>query len=281
MNLHDKYMTRCLELAKNGLGSVYPNPMVGSVLVFEGEIIGEGWHQKAGGPHAEVRAISSVKNKKVLSEATLYVNLEPCSHFGKTPPCADLIIKNGIRKVVIGVVDSNKKVGGKGIERLRENGVEVIVPVMEKACRALNKRFFTYHEKKRPYVVLKWAQTKDKFIFPDDKLLNSGKPFWISNLYSRQRVHQWRAQEASILVGKITAQQDNPKLNVRDFVGDRITRIAIDRNLELSEALHLMDGSVETIIFNNVKDEKKGNLHFVKLNFSKMVVNQIDGVFVP
>ncbi len=171
------YMKRCLQLAANGIGLVYPNPMVGSVVVYDGLIIGEGWHQKAGGHHAEVNAINAVEEKGLLSEATLYVNLEPCSHYGKTPPCADLIVKNKIKKVVIGSVDSNEKVGGKGIKRLKENGVEVVYSVMEKECRELNKRFFTYHERKRPYVILKWAQTKDGYIFPDVEEVESGIPF--------------------------------------------------------------------------------------------------------
>jgi len=268
-------MKRCLELAKNGLGLVYPNPMVGSVVVHNDVIIGEGWHQKAGGPHAEVNAIDSVKNKSLLAESTLYVNLEPCSHHGRTPPCADLIIRHGIKKVVIAAVDTNKQVGGKGIKRLQDHGVEVIVSVLEKEARELNKRFFTFHEKKRPYVILKWAQSKDGYIFPDAKIAQKGLPFWISNSYSLQRVHQWRAEEASILVGKNTVQQDNPKLNVRDFSGNSILRIAIDRKLELSHSMNFFDGSSDTIIYNESKDEIIGQLSFVKLDFSKDIIAQI------
>ena len=268
-------MKRCLELAKNGLGLVYPNPMVGSVIVYKDAIIGEGWHQKAGSPHAEVNAIDSVKNKALLSESTLYVNLEPCSHHGRTPPCADLIISNGIKKVVIGTVDTNSQVGGKGIKRLREHGVEVVVSVMEEAGRELNKRFFTFHEKKRPYVILKWAQSADGYIFPDAASVQKGLPFWISNSYSLQRVHQWRSEEASILVGKHTVQLDNPKLNVRDFAGNSILRIAIDRKLELARSLNFFDGSNETIIYNEEKDETIDRLNFVRLDFSKDIVTQI------
>jgi diaminohydroxyphosphoribosylaminopyrimidine deaminase/5-amino-6-(5-phosphoribosylamino)uracil reductase len=275
MNDHTKYMKRCLELAKNGLGMVYPNPMVGSVLVHNGLIIGEGWHQKAGCSHAEVKAIDSVKNKALLPEATLYVNLEPCSHHGRTPPCADLIISSGIKKVVIGAADTNKKVGGKGIKRLRENGVEVVIHVLEKEARELNKRFFTFHEKKRPYVILKWAQSKDGYIFPDATRVEKGIPYWISNSYSLQRVHQWRSEEASILVGTRTVRQDNPKLNIRDFAGNSILRIAIDRKLELSSSLNFFDGSSETIIFNELKDEKIERLHYVQLDFSKDLVAQM------
>ena len=275
MEDQEKFMKRCLELAKNGLGLVYPNPMVGSVIVHNGVIIGEGWHQKAGAPHAEVNAIDSVKDKSLLSESTLYVNLEPCSHYGKTPPCADLIISHAIKKVVIGAVDTNSKVGGKGIKRLKDHGVEVVVSVLEEEARELNKRFFTFHEKKRPYVILKWAQSQDGFIFPDSKIVQKGLPFWISNSYSLQRVHQWRSEEASILVGKHTVQQDNPKLNVRDFSGNSILRIAIDRKLELSGSLNFFDGSSDTIIYNELKDEIIGQLSFVKLDFSKEIISQI------
>lgn len=275
MKDQEKFMKRCLELAKNGLGLVYPNPMVGCVVVYNGLIIGEGWHQKAGCAHAEVNAIASVKNKSLLTDATLYVNLEPCSHHGRTPPCADLIVSHGIKKVVIGAVDSNKQVGGKGIKRLRENGVELVVSVLEDEARELNKRFFTFHEKKRPYVILKWAQSKDGYIFPDLKDAQKGQPFWISNNYSLQRVHQWRSEEASILVGKNTVQQDNPNLNVRDFSGNSIIRIAIDRKLELSESLNFFDGSSDTIIYNELKDETIGQLSLVRLDFSQDLITQI------
>lgn len=275
MKDQEKFMKRCLELAKNGLGLVYPNPMVGCVVVYNGLIIGEGWHQKAGCAHAEVNAIASVKNKSLLTDATLYVNLEPCSHHGRTPPCADLIVSHGIKKVVIGAVDSNKQVGGKGIKRLRENGVELVVSVLEDEARELNKRFFTFHEKKRPYVILKWAQSKDGYIFPDLRDAQKGQPFWISNNYSLQRVHQWRSEEASILVGKNTVQQDNPNLNVRDFSGNSIIRIAIDRKLELSESLNFFDGSSDTIIYNELKDETIGQLSLVRLDFSQDLITQI------
>lgn len=275
MSEQEIFMTRCLELAKNGLGLVYPNPMVGSVIVHNSSIIGEGWHQEAGYPHAEVKAIASVKNKELLSESTLYVNLEPCSHHGRTPPCTDLIIKTGIKKVVIGTIDSNEKVGGQGIKRLRKNGVEVVVSVLESDCRTLNNRFFTFHEQKRPYVILKWAQSKDGYMFPDKEKVEKGKPYWISNTYSLQRVHQWRSEEASILVGKHTVLQDDPKLNIRDFAGNPITRIAIDRNLELPHTLHFFDKSSETIIYNEIKEELNGRLHYVKLDFSDQIIPQI------
>ena len=275
MAKHNLYMKRCLQLAANGLGLVYPNPMVGSVIVYNDRIIGEGWHQKAGEAHAEVNAIHAVKEKELLSKATLYVNLEPCSHYGKTPPCADLIIKSKIKRVVIGSVDTNDQVGGKGIKRLKEHGVEVILSVMENACRELNKRFYTYHEKNRPYVILKWAQSKDGFIFPDLKKAESGAPFWISNSYSQQRVHQLRSEEAAILVGKNTVQQDNPKLNLRHFKGNSLVRLAIDRNLEISKDKNFFDQSIPSIMYNEQIDEQKENIHYVKLDFSKELVQQI------
>ena len=275
MEEHNLYMRRCLQLAANGLGLVYPNPMVGSVIVYEGRVLGEGWHHKAGEAHAEVNAINAVKEKELLSKATLYVNLEPCSHYGKTPPCADLIIKNKIKKVVIGSIDSNDKVGGKGVKRLEEHGIEVIDSIMEKECRELNRRFFTFHEKKRPYVILKWAQSKDGYIFPDQTKAESGTPFWISNKYSLQRVHQLRSEEASILVGKNTVLQDDPKLNVRHFEGNGILRLAIDRRLELPDDKHIFDKAAQTVIYNEKVDEVLDGVRYVKLDFEKEVVAQI------
>ena len=275
MTDHKIFMTRCLELAKHGLGLVYPNPMVGCVIVHNGEIIGEGWHQKAGSHHAEVNAINAVKRTDLLPESTLYVNLEPCSHYGRTPPCADRIIKSGIKNVVIGSLDSNEKVSGKGVRRLRENGIDVITPVLEDACVKLNRRFFTFHEKKRPYVILKWAQSKDGYIFPDKGTIDEGAPFWISNSYSLQKVHQWRAEEAAILVGKNTVLQDNPKLNIRHFTGNSILRIVIDRKLEIPQHMNFFDNSVETLIYNQVKEGKQGRLNYVKCDFDKDIVAQI------
>ncbi len=272
---HETYMERCLQLAQNGQGLVYPNPMVGSVIVHNDLIIGEGWHHKAGDGHAEVNAINSVKDKGLLSEAEIYVNLEPCSHHGKTPPCADLIIENKIRKVIIGSVDTNEKVGGKGIKRLKEKGVEVVYPILEKECRDLNKRFYTFYERKRPYIILKWAQSKDGYIFPEPKKVESGNPFWISNNYAQQRVHQYRAEEASILVGKNTVLQDNPKLNLRHFEGNGILRLTIDKNLEIPNHMNFIDKSVKTIIYNNIKDEEDEENIYVRLDFSKELISQI------
>jgi len=249
--------------------------MVGCVIVHNNRIIGEGWHQKAGTPHAEVNAIESVKQKELLPESTLYVNLEPCSHQGRTPPCADFIIENRIRKVVIGSVDTNEKVGGKGVKRLLENGVEVVSPVLENACRELNKRFYTFHEQKRPYIILKWAESRDGFIFPEQEKALSGSPYWISNKYSRQRVHQWRAEEAAILVGKNTVMQDDPELTPRDFKGNPILRLVIDRRLEIPMDKNIFDDSCPTFIYNEIKQIQKGSLTYVRLNFDGNVVRQL------
>jgi diaminohydroxyphosphoribosylaminopyrimidine deaminase/5-amino-6-(5-phosphoribosylamino)uracil reductase len=249
MDNHEQYIARCIELAKNGFGTTYPNPMVGSVIVYNGEIISEGWHQKAGEPHAEVNAIHSVKNPSLLDKATIYVSLEPCSHFGKTPPCCDLIIKNKIPNVVIGTVDSNIKVAGNGIKRLQEAGINVVVGVLEKECYELNRRFFTFHEKKRPYIILKWAQTQDSFIAPTEK--EELKPVWITNVQSRQLVHKWRTEEQAILVGTQTVIDDNPQLNARDWEGNNPIRIVIDQRNRIPKTAHIWDNKIKTIVFSN------------------------------
>jgi len=233
-------------LAENGLGTTYPNPMVGSVVVCDGKIIGEGWHQKAGEPHAEVKAINSVKDKSLLSKSTIYVSLEPCSHFGKTPPCCDLIIKYKIPNVVIGTVDPNEKVAGEGIKRLLENGTNVTVGILENECYELNKRFFTFHTKKRPYIILKWAESLDGFIAPIDK--EKKEPVWISNEFSRQLVHKWRSEEQAILVGTNTVLEDNPKLDVRDWKGQNPIRIVLDKNGSISKNHFVKDEKIKTII---------------------------------
>jgi len=274
-------MQRCLALAKNGLGKTYPNPMVGSVIVHDGKIIGEGWHQKAGEPHAEVNAINSVKDKKHLSKSTIYVNLEPCSHYGKTPPCANLIVDMGIKNVVIGSLDYNNEVHGKGILHLQKNGCNVIVGVLEDECKDFNKRFFTFHQKKRPYVVLKWAETKDGYIFPNEpenkeKELKNLKPIWISNSYSLQLVHKWRTEEQAILVGTNTVLKDNPRLNARDFNGNSPFRVVIDRELKISNDYNLLDKSSVTLILTEKQiSPNKENLLYRKLDFSKSIVPQI------
>lgn len=248
MMTHETYMRRALQLAQNGLGTTYPNPMVGSVIVHNGKIIGEGWHKKAGEPHAEVNAVRSVKDKSLLKEATIYVTLEPCSHFGKTPPCCDLIIAQEIPNVVVGTIDPFAKVAGTGIQKLKEAGKNVIVGVLEKECQELNKRFFTFHQKKRPYIILKWAESADGFIAPLEKETN--KPVWITNMYSRQLVHKWRTEEQAILVGTQTVLDDNPSLNARDFYGNNPVRIALDRQNRIPNDYTIKNGTQKTIIYS-------------------------------
>ena len=245
-------MQRAIQLAKNGLGTTYPNPLVGSVIVHKGKIIGEGWHKKAGEPHAEVNAVNSVKDKTLLKEATIYVTLEPCSHFGKTPPCCDLIIANEIPNIVIGTIDPFAKVAGTGIQKLKDSGKSVILGVLEKECRELNKRFFTFHNKKRPYIILKWAESSDGYIAPEIKkqVRNDNRPFWITNQYSRQLVHKWRTEEQAILVGSQTVLDDNPSLDARDFFGNNPIRIALDRNNKIPENYTIKNGKIPTIVFS-------------------------------
>jgi len=274
VNIHEKYIKRCIELAKNGLGATYPNPLVGSVIVHKNSIIGEGWHQKAGAPHAEVNAVNSVKDKSLLKKSTIYVSLEPCSHFGKTPPCSDLIIAKGIKKVVIGTIDPFAEVAGRGIKKLMEAGCEVQVGVLEQECQDLNKRFFTFHQKKRPYIILKWAQTIDGFIAP--KIQEKREPVWITNQYSKQLVHKWRSEEQSILVGTNTAIADNPKLNTRLWKGENPVRVVIDKDLKIPQESALFDGTIKTIVLTeNEKKSDNNNLAFEKLDFQQALPNQI------
>ena len=267
---HEKYMQRCIDLARKGLGNTYPNPIVGSVIVHKDEIIGEGFHQKSGEPHAEINAINSVKDKSLLPESTLYVNLEPCCHQGKTPPCADHIVEKGIKNVVIGCKDLSNKANGKGIETLKNSNCEVIENILEGKCKELNKRFFTYNEKNRPYIILKWAQTKDGFFAPKDN-----QKFWITNEKSKQLVHKWRAEEQAIMVGANTAKIDNPKLDVREVEGENPIRITVDKNLDLSTGLHLFNDQGQTIVFNSIKNENANNINYVTLDFQADVPNQI------
>ena len=272
MNTHEFYMNRCIELAKNGLGTTYPNPLVGSVIVYDNKIIGEGWHRKSGEAHAEVNAIQSVKDKSLLSTATIYVSLEPCSHFGKTPPCCDLIIAHKIPNVVIGTIDPFAKVAGNGIKRLIENNCNVTVGVLEKECDELNKRFFTFHQEKRPYIILKWAESLDGFIAPDKTLRETQQeklsPVWITNSYSRQIVHKWRTEEQSILVGTKTILDDNPKLNSRDFKGNNPIRIIIDKSNKISETFSVKDSKTPTLFFTqNTILTKKENIIYVNIVF--------------
>ena len=262
-------MQRALELAALGRGQVSPNPMVGCVIVHHGQIIGEGWHQRYGEAHAEVNALNRVEDQSLLTEATVYVTLEPCAHYGRTPPCADLLAKHHVKRVVVGAVDSNPLVGGKGIEKLKKAGIEVEAGVLEDSCRALNVRFFAAMEKQRPYIILKWAQTTDGFV-----ARSNYDSKWISNEQSRQMVHQWRADEDAILVGPNTAKYDNPRLNVRGVEGKDPTRILIDRNLSVAHDLNLFDGSQSTLIYNLKKSEKGQMLEFIQLH-KKQFLNDL------
>ncbi len=272
-------MRRCLELAKNGIGVTRPNPSVGAVIVANNVIIGEGYTTSYGGSHAEVNAINSVKDESLLKTATIYVTLEPCSHFGKTPPCSDLIIEKQIPNVIIGTIDTHSIVAGKGIERLKNNGVNVLVGVLEEECIQHHKRFFTFQNKKRPYIILKWAETKDGFIAPNQKDIQ--KPVWISNEYSKQLVHKWRAQEHAILVGTNTVLDDNPKLNVRSWTGNNPVRVVLDKSLKITENLSVFDKTVKTIVITEVKKESLDkNLVYEKIDFSDNITQQIIEVLV-
>ena len=272
---HELYMKRCLQLAENGLGTTYPNPLVGSVIVHKDTIIGEGWHRKSGEPHAEVNAVRSVKDQSLLKDATLYVNLEPCSHFGKTPPCSDLIVSLGIPQVVIGTVDPHAKVAGQGIERLRNAGVNVTVGILEQECLAINKRFFTFHNQKRPYIILKWAESADGFIAPLQK--ETQQPVWISGELSRQLVHKWRSEEQSILVGTQTVIDDNPKLNVRDWArNNQPIRLVIDKSGRIPAQSHIFDNQQPTVVFSEkAVSSGKENIIFERLDFDKDIVPQL------
>lgn len=268
------FMRRALELALMGQGYVSPNPMVGSVVVHEGKIIGEGWHKKYGEAHAEVNALRGVQNKDLLQESTVYVNLEPCSHTGKTPPCADLLIKHQVKKVVIANLDSNPLVAGNGIKKLRASGIEVITGVLDKEGRELNRRFFTFIEKRRPYIVLKWAETADGFIARDNY-----DSKWISNEFSRQVTHKWRTEEDSILVGAKTAAHDNPQLNVRDWSGRNPVRIVIDRFLKVKGLLHLFDRRQKTIVYNLLKHEEHSNLSMIRIDEEDFLNNLLTDLY--
>jgi diaminohydroxyphosphoribosylaminopyrimidine deaminase / 5-amino-6-(5-phosphoribosylamino)uracil reductase len=262
-----KFMQRCLELASKAEGMTYPNPMVGSVIVHEGEIIGEGYHMKAGGPHAEVMAIGSVKNRELLASSTIYVNLEPCSHFGKTPPCADFVISHKIPVVVIGTMDTSDKVSGKGLSKLMEAGCKVILGVDEDQCRKINKRFFTFHEKRRPYIILKWAQSADGFIDIKREKGNQAGPGWITGKSERILVHKWRAEEQAILVGAETVRADNPLLNVREWKGSNPVRLILSGSGMIQEelAMNKLIGSQVIFSFYPEKINLPGSV-VVKLN---------------
>lgn len=273
---HEQYMQRCLDLAGLGMGNVSPNPMVGAVIVHKEKIIGEGYHQQYGQAHAEVNAVNDViarhaNAEELLNEATIYVSLEPCAHYGKTPPCADLIIKYRIPQIVVGCRDPFDQVNGKGIEKLQEAGLGVITGVLEGECKWLNRRFFTRVQHKRPYVILKWAQTADGYFAPPD-----GTQLWITGEESRRLVHRWRSEEDAILVGKNTVAIDNPQLNTRHWPGKSPKRIIIDRKLELPQSQHVYDQSVETIVFNEVKTGIEGKIKYIALeDFDRFVPQYI------
>ena len=268
-------MRRCLQLAELGRGTAQPNPMVGSVVVCNGKIIGEGYHRKCGEAHAEVNAINSVKNKSLLKESTIYVNLEPCAHVGRTPACSTLIINTKIPRVVIGCVDSFDKVSGQGIQMLEKAGVEVKVGVLEQESWWLNRRFFTFHQKKRPYIILKWAETKDGFI-DYDRTQEKPKAAWITNELSRAKVHKWRTEEPAFLVGTQTAIKDNPQLNVRAWSGNAPLRVSVDRGGVFSEDLNLLDDSQATLIFTtNISNKTFKNTDFVLIDDSITIEQQI------
>ncbi|MGZ4048000.1 MAG: bifunctional diaminohydroxyphosphoribosylaminopyrimidine deaminase/5-amino-6-(5-phosphoribosylamino)uracil reductase RibD [Bacteroidia bacterium] len=275
MNSQEKYMKRCLDLAVQGLGNVAPNPMVGCVIVCDEEIIGEGYHQKYGEAHAEVNAINSVKNKELLKRSVLYVNLEPCSHYGKTPPCADLIIENKIPAVVIGSIDSNVLVSGKVIKKLQDAGINGTVGVLEADCKKLNKRFFTFLEKKRPYIILKWAQTSDGFIDVKRNEESTAKPVQISNSDSKKLLHLWRSQEQAIMIGTNTALFDNPQLTVREVKGKNPLRVTIDKWLRIPKHFNIFDKTTPTLVFTASDENSQTNLEFVKIDFEKPVIPQV------
>lgn len=270
-------MKRCLELAVLGAGKTSPNPMVGAVIVQNGEIIGEGYTSPYGGPHAEVNAVRSVidqvgeaKARELFSESTIYVSLEPCAHFGKTPPCADMIVDMGFKEAVIACLDPFAKVNGLGLKKLQDAGIRTEVGVMEDDAKWVNRRFFTKLKEFRPYVILKWAETADGYFAPV-----SGQR-WISNQASKQLVHKWRSEEDAILVGKRTAELDNPSLTVREWKGRNPKRILIDKNLELAESLSIFDEAAETIIFNAKKTDWQGNRKYIELeNFDLYLPQQI------
>lgn len=271
---HEIFMQRCLELAELGAGLVSPNPMVGAVVVHDGKIIGEGYHQKYGEAHAEVNAIAQVTGRfdnstELLKQSVIYVSLEPCAHYGKTPPCADLIIKHQIPVVVVGTRDPFAQVDGKGIEKLTAAGINVITGVLEAECQWLNRRFFTKVQKHRPYIILKWAQTADGFFAPDD-----GSQLWITGTESRKLVHKWRSEEDAILVGKNTVAIDNPQLNVRYWEGRSPKRVVIDRRLELNKQLNVFDQSVETLIFNEIEFNVDGKNKYIALEDFERYVPQ-------
>lgn len=274
MIVEEKYMARCIELARGGAGHTAPNPMVGAVIVHKGKIIGEGFHRKCGEAHAEVNAVASVRDEALLRDSTIYVSLEPCSHYGKTPPCAELIIKKGIPRVVVGTLDPFPEVSGRGVRMLREAGIEVVTGVLEEEARALNPAFMTFQMRKRPYIYLKWAQSADGFldVWREDA---SEPPVRLSSAETLRRVHRLRSEVAAILVGTRTALLDNPSLTVRHWAGRSPVRVVLDRMLKLPVDAHLLDGTVRTLVFTALEVESRPNVEYVRIDFGQEVLPQV------
>ena len=268
----EKYMRRCIELAKNGLCNVSPNPMVGAVIVCDGRIIGEGYHIRCGEAHAEVNAIRSVKDESLLKRSTIYVSLEPCSHYGKTPPCADLIIEKQIPRIVIGCQDPFSEVAGRGIQKLRDAGREVTVGVLEEECKSLIRRFITFNTLHRPFITLKWAESADHFI---DIERTDGKPVVLSSPLTSMLVHKKRAEADAIMVGRRTALLDNPSLTVRNWYGHNPIRVVLDRTLSLPNDSQIFDGNVPTLIFTEKQQPEKKNITYITINFNHNPLKQI------
>ena len=269
-------MSRCIQLAKLGAGNVAPNPMVGGVLVYENKIIGEGYHQRFGEAHAEVNCINNVaeENKSLIEKSTMYVSLEPCAHHGKTPPCSDLIIQKKIKKVIVGCQDIFKEVAGKGIEKLGNAGVEVITGVLEHECRDLNRRFFTFHQKQRPYIILKWAQSANGKIGSD-----GNERILISSDYSNRLVHKWRSEEAAILVGTNTILKDDPSLTTRLWKGNNPVRVVIDKELKIASSFKIFNEEAKTIVFTVLKNAAEKNVQFIKLNRQSFLKEMLHSLF--
>jgi len=273
--IDEKYMQRCLTLAIKGKTKVKPNPMVGCVIVHKGKIIGESYHKEYGKAHAEVNAINSVNDHSLLMESTLYVNLEPCAHHGKTPPCSDLIVEKKLKRVVVGCKDSFAKVAGKGIEKMQKAGIEVTVGILEDESLELNKAFFTFHQKKRPYIILKWAQTLDGYIDVKRKPSDPIGVNWITDTNLKMIVHKWRSEEDAILVGAGTAINDNPELNTREWFGENPLRILLSEYNKINFSSKLLDDSIKTLVFTDKDIQDKKNTHFFNINFKENTLNHL------
>lgn len=274
----EQFMQRAIQLALLGGVSVAPNPMVGAVIVHNNRIIGEGYHRQFGSAHAEVNAVNSVSDPSLLSESTIYVTLEPCAHFGKTPPCANLLVQKQFKRVVIGTVDPFAKVAGQGIKILQEAGIDYTVGVLQSECQKVNKRFFTFHQQKRPYVILKWAQTPDGFIDADRNNNETGEIRWISSPDTQTLVHQWRAEEQAILVGWLTVLNDNPSLTVRAVSGKNPVRIIVDSKLQAPKTATVFTDGLPTIVFNTLREGQEGSVQYVQLSDCS-VENQLKALY--